>query len=248
MNPIGLWASFFLAIRDYQAFLQDAVDRGVSARSDDGEVFVHHKKTEEELQQCIKLLEQKYWLSPLDGDLLELENYCTGHEYPVESLIQAAIWFQTNKLRKKLHKLGVTGEEADSVKRAIQYEFTLDERQKVIEKYLYAISLDRWYQEVKKTKSEKKDKKLAAKQRKSRGAKRTAIEFIKERVTFDTNFSGLLEMKQGKNFKDILAKLFAEFQAKEPELSKSITKPETFYSYVTDALNEINPSRKQTSD
>lgn len=87
----------------------------------------------------------------------------------------------------------------------------------------------------------------AMKQRNARGAKHLAIEFVKERITSRSEYMRLSEMKQGKNFKEIKVKLWNEFQAKETEKSKSIT-IETFHSYVSDALKEICPSRKQTSD
>jgi hypothetical protein len=87
----------------------------------------------------------------------------------------------------------------------------------------------------------------AMKQRKPRGAKQLAIEFIKERIASRSEYMRLSEMKQGKNFKEIKVKLWNEFQESETEKSKSIT-IETFHSYVSDALKEICPSRKQTSD
>lgn len=248
MHPIGLWVSFFGAIRDYRDFLQDAVERGVDARSVEGKAFVRHEKAAELLSRCSQILEQECWLAPHDGNLIELEDYCKRQEYPVESLIQAAIWFQANRIRERLDELNITIDDMGYAERAIHYRLKLDESQKVIESYLYVISLDEWFQVLKNVDelSEPSDEPVA-KQRKRRGAKQLVIEFVKERVIASSDYMKLSEMKQGKSFKDIKVKLWNEFQEKEPKVSKSIT-IETFHSYVTDALNELDPSRKQTSD
>lgn len=44
MHQVGLWAAFFNAMRDYRDFLQDAVDRGVDAKSAEGKAVAWRKK------------------------------------------------------------------------------------------------------------------------------------------------------------------------------------------------------------
>ncbi|NTV66841.1 MAG: hypothetical protein HGB06_04020 [Chlorobaculum sp.] len=149
MHPIGLWASFFEAIGGYRDFLQGAVERGADAGSVDGRSFVRNEKAAKLLMLCQPILDQEYRLSPLDGNLLELESYCRGQGNSVKMLMQSAIWFQANRLRKQIHDLKVPADEVGRVMQAIQYRLVLDERQKVVENYLYANALDEWFQGVK---------------------------------------------------------------------------------------------------
>ena len=241
MHPIGLWASFFDAIKDYKAFLQNAVDVGKDARSIEGNSLVSHEKAAEYLPLFTLILEQEYWLAPHDGNLFELEDYCKGQEYTVESLIQAAIWFQANKLRTHLDELGVTGDEADSVMRAIRHELKLDERQKVIEQYLYARSLDRWFQEVKNTSPTKQTEEPATLDGKVPGGfigfcyRKIAVMPTEDRERFLSVNSG------DSSFYELLREWNAEWASQG---KKAYKKPGEGVAKAKQAYRKLNPELK----
>jgi DNA-binding IscR family transcriptional regulator len=79
-------------------------------------------------------------------------------------------------------------------------------------------------------------------------AKRPAIEFIKKAVQDEPEYQQLRYMKQGADgFKLLKKTLYDWFIVEHSEYKAQIQMP-TFSRYLTDALNELFPDRKETSD
>ncbi len=79
--------------------------------------------------------------------------------------------------------------------------------------------------------------------KKPRGAKRPAIDFIKHMIANKAEYSVLSDMRSGKNFKEKKHSLWVAFVTANPQYEK--IEKAFKHDYVTDALNEMFPERKQ---
>lgn len=253
LHPAGMWGAFYRAIENYRAFLQDAVGKGTSAvmRVHPGcMVAVSCSRATEQLKQCGQALERKYWTAPIDGDMSGLETFCRdqARQFPAfGDAVKNALLLEVGGLSRRLHEEGLREPDVSSVKRAIHEGLLLDDREKVVEGFLYARAAMDWYRAVIADAGAPVDQaeESGDGQRKPIGAKQPAIAYIRRRIVDEPEFEPLLEMKSGKSdCKPLKGKLWDGFQREFPELAENISRETFTDTYVREA---VKPYRKTDS-
>lgn len=151
LHPAGIWGAFYRAIKNYWAFLHDAVEKGEAAAKSIHSgcaVMVSHAKAVAQLQQCGQALEREYWTAPIDGDMSGLETFCRdqARQFPAfGEAVKSALLLEVGGLSRRLHEEGLREPDVSSVKRAIHEGLLFDDREKAVEGFLYARAAMDWY-------------------------------------------------------------------------------------------------------
>jgi len=137
-------------------------------------------------------------------------------------------------------------EQTERFRRAKGFGFEIDREGEMLRNWLANIHAINWLKEV-----EQQPTGQTVKQQENGRpgtAKRPAIKFIKKAVQDEPEYQQLRYMKQGADgFKLLKNTLYDRFIVEHSEYKARIQKG-TFSRYLTDALNELFPDRKETSD